>query len=672
MITYNVNNFDYSLINKYDYVTRPRGRQYTKNKVKYLNVVCAFDIETTGLEDIEQAFMYVRQFAIGTDYIIIGRTWDEFLYFINNIINFLDDNVRLVCYVHNLSFEMSFLKGIYQFTNDDIFAIDTRKVLKAVMYDHIELRCSYLQTNMSLKEFTHKYNVKHKKLEDFVYTKKRYPWTKLTKKELDYAINDVLGLVEAIEAEMKIDGDNLYTIPMTSTGYVRRMAKRSMYSFNHMQLKSMLPNYEVYEMLSEAFRGGNTHANRYMTDTIIDNVKSADRSSSYPDCQVNDKYPMSAFYIEKQQVSIDWVLDLIYKYKKAVLIRIRFDDIELIDKLWGAPYLSRDKCRNVLEGVYDNGRILEAKTLTTTLTDIDLNIVLSEYTFSNCEVISCASAKYGYLPRQIRELNIKLYKDKTELKGLPDQEIYYFKSKNLINSIYGMSVMRNIRYPIIFKDNMYYVDTEADPRELLAKYQRKAFLNYAWGVWTTARARYRLEEGIRLAGHNFVYCDTDSVKYIGDIDWTKYNKERIRISKANNAYAKDAKGKTHYMGVFEEEETYPRFKTLGAKKYCGEDKDGHLHLTLAGVSKVKGAQELEERGGLKAFKDDFIFIKGGGNEAIYNDNIDKVINIKGHKLRITDNLYIKPSTYTLGMTEEYIALLEDSELWLEVFKKEQL
>ena len=376
MITYNVNNFDYSLINKYDYVTRPRGRQYTKNKVKYLNVVCAFDIETTGLEDIEQAFMYVWQFAIGTDYIIIGRTWDEFLYFIDSIINYLDDNVRLVCYVHNLSFEMSFLKGIYQFTNDDIFAIDTRKVLKAVMYDHIELRCSYLQTNMSLKEFTHKYNVKHKKLDDFIYTKKRYPRTKLTKKELDYAINDVLGLVEAIEAEMKIDGDNLYTIPMTSTGYVRRMAKRSMYSFNHMQLKSMLPNYEVYEMLSEAFRGGNTHANRYMADTIIENVKSADRSSSYPDCQVNDKYPMSEFYIEEQKVSMDWVLDLIYKYKKAVLIRIRFDDIELIDKLWGAPYLSRDKCRNVLEGVYDNGRILEARTLTTTLTDIDLNIVL--------------------------------------------------------------------------------------------------------------------------------------------------------------------------------------------------------------------------------------------------------------------------------------------------------
>ena len=99
-----------------------------------------------------------------------------------------------------------------------------------------------------------------------------------------------------------------------------------------------------------------------------------------------------------------------------------------------------------------------------------------------------------------------------------------------------------------------------------------------------------MEEGIRLAGHRFVYCDTDSVKYIGDIDWTNYNKERIRISKKNGAYAKDSKGVLHYMGVFEQEETYKRFKTLGAKKYCGEDDDGHLHLTLAGVSKKLAAE----------------------------------------------------------------------------------
>lgn len=669
---YNVNNFDYNIISQFDYLKKPRGRQYTKDEKKILNVTCAFDIETTGLEKLEQSFMYIWQLAIGTDIVIIGRYWHEFIKLLEKLSEILEDYVYMIIYVHNLSYEFTFLKGIYEFSNEDIFALDRRKVAKCTMYKHFEFRCSYIQTNMSLKEFTHKYNVEHKKLEDFIYTKKRYPWTKLSKKELDYAINDVVGLVEAINEEMRLDNDTLWTIPLTSTGYIRRMAKRSMYGYNHRQLKAMLPDFEIYTMLAEAFRGGNTHANRYMADTIIHNVSSADRSSSYPDCQVNDKYPMSEFYLHTRKLDVDEVLDLIYKHHKAVLIRICFHDLELLDKLWGCPYLSRDKCRHVINGLYDNGRILEADYLETTLTDIDLKIVLAQYTFSSCDILKCADARYGYLPNQIRNLNIELYKKKTELKGIKEQEIYYMKSKNLLNSIYGMTVQRPVREPIIFTNNMFELDTSADPEELLEKYYRKAFLSYAWGVWTTAHARYRLEEGIRLAGHNFVYCDTDSVKYIGDIDWTAYNRERIRISKANGAYAKDAKGNMHYMGVFEAEEFMPRFKTLGAKKYCYEDEDKHLHLTLAGVSKKLGAEELEARGGLEAFKDNFIFVKAGGNEAIYNDNVNKSIKINNKEIIITDNLYLKPSTYTLGMTEEYIRLLEDSELWLEIMEKEAL
>lgn len=667
---YSIDNYPYINLKDVKCATRPRGKQYTKIKKDIKDIVCAFDIEATNLDDIEQAFMYVWQFAIGKD-VIIGRYWDEFITCLHNIIDVLDDTEYLVIYVHNLSYEFSFLKGIYDFSNDEIFAIDMRKVLKATMFNHFELRCSYLQTNMSLREFTHKYNVEHKKLDDFKYSKKRYPWSKLTKKELDYMINDVLGLVEAIEEEMRIDGDNLYTIPMTSTGCVRRMAKRRMQSFNYNQLHNMLPSYEVYEMLSEAFRGGNTHANRYYADRIIENVSSADRSSSYPDCQVNDKYPMTEFYIEDKDVTLDWVLDLIYKYKKAVIFRVAFTNIRLKDDLRGVPYLSRDKSRSVLNGYYDNGRILSADYLETTLTDIDFKIILEEYIWDDCKPIKVANASYGYLPRQIRDLNKELYKNKTELKGVDGQDIYYMKSKNLLNSIYGMSVQRPVKQSIIYEDGYFKLD-DKDEEEILLKNYRRAFMSYARGVWTTAHARYRLEEGIRLAGHRFVYCDTDSVKYTGDIDWTSYNQERIRISKKNGAYAKDSKGKMHYMGVFEQEETYPRFKTLGAKKYCGEDAEGHLHLTLAGVSKKLGAEELEERGGLESFKDGFIFIKGGGNEAKYNDNIDIKIKVDNHILEIKDNLYIKASVYTLGLTEEYIDLLNDAELWLEVLKKEML
>ena len=667
---FNIDNYPYDNLKDIKCVTRPKGRQYTKVKKDIKNIICAFDIETTNLDDIEQSFMYVWQLAIYKD-VIIGRTWDEYLLCLDRIKEQLKEHEYLIIYVHNLSFEFSFLKGIYQFSNDEIFAIDMRKVLKCTMFNHFEYRCSYLQSNMSLKELTYKYDVEHKKLDDFKYNKKRYPWSALSKKELDYMINDVLGLVESIEAQMVLDGDSLYTIPMTSTGYVRRIAKRAMQKFNYHQLHALLPTYEIYQMLSEAFRGGNTHANRFYADRIIENVSSADRSSSYPDCQVNDRYPMTEFYIEEKEVDINWILDLIYKYKKAVLFRVSFTNIRLKDDLWGAPYLSRDKSRNVLNGYYDNGRILSADYLETTLTDIDFKIILDEYIWDDIKPIKVANASYGYLPRQIRDLNIDLYKKKTELKGVSGQEIYYMKSKNLLNSIYGMSVQRPVKQSIIYKDGLFTLDNK-DEEEILLKNYKRAFMSYAWGVWTTAWARYRLEEGIKLAGYRFVYCDTDSVKYIGDIDWSKYNSERIKISKKNNAYAVDPSGEVHYMGVYEQEETYKRFKTLGAKKYCGEDDNKHLHLTLAGVSKKIGAEELEDRGGLESFKDGFIFIKGGGNEAVYNDNVNLKYKIKDKYINITDNLYIKPSTYTLGLTSEYVELLNDSELWIEVLKKEML
>lgn len=57
-------------------------------------------------------------------------------------------------------------------------------------------------------------------------------------------------------------------------------------------------------------------------------------------------------------------------------------------------------------------------------------------------------------------------------------------SKQLLNSLYGMTAQGPLKPDIEFNE----------------------------GVYTTAWARLRLEEGIRLAGENLVYVDTDSVK----------------------------------------------------------------------------------------------------------------------------------------------------------------
>jgi hypothetical protein len=657
---YDVHNFDYSLLNKEKLAKRPRGNPRGRKQCHYKNVICAFDIETTNIPEIEQSVMYIWQFQYGLDYTIIGRTWDEFLYMLEKFKEQLSGDSWMVIFVHNLSFEWQFLSGIYDFLPEEVFATESRKILKCEMYNCFEFRCSYLHSNMSLKEYTTKMGVKDVKLsgEDFDYSKQRFSWTPLTEEELHYCINDVKGLVEAITIEMEHDGDTLHTFPLTSTGYVRRDVKRSMYGFNSMQLKEMLPDENVYGILREAFRGGNCHANRYFAGDIIENVRSYDRSSSYPDVMCNCKFPMTKFQ-KVTNCSGDYLIRLIKVKKRAVIFRARFYDLALKNKYTGIPYLSTDKCRYIKEGKFDNGRILSAEYLETSLTDIDFKIILSMYKFSDCQPYDIYYARYDYLPKMVTDVVKEYYKRKTELKGNADEGIYYMKAKNKLNSCYGMCVQDVAKRSILYKNGEFVLDDKSI-KELIAKNNRKAFLSYRWGVYVRRWARYRLQEGIDLCGDNIVYVDTDSCKYVGDVDWSKYNEERKADSLRSGAYAYDSEGKIHYMGVYEPEDTCQKFKTLGAKKYVGEI-DGKLKITIAGVGKYKGAKELEKYGGITAFKEGFTFVDAGGTESKYNDLKEPIkYKVDGHEILITSNIYISDSTYTLGITAEYDWLLTHS------------
>lgn len=647
-------------------VKRKQGNQRTKKRVKYRDIITAFDIETTRLIDIEQSIMYVWQWQFDEDYTVVGRTWEQFAAFQRKIAKILDDSV-LVVFVHNLSYEFQFLRGIYQFRPDEVFAIKSRKVLKCNMHGCFEFRCSYIHSNMNLDTYTKKMGVKHKKLTGtFDYEKIRYPWTKLSNDELAYCVHDVQGLVEAIKIEMEHDGDNLYTFPLTSTGYVRRDAKKAMSNVSFGFVKNQLPDYEIYKMLREAFRGGNTHANRYYANYTLHNVHSADRSSSYPDVMCNCKFPISEFY-RLGNLPYKDVVKLIEKRNKALIMRVAITGIYLTRIDWGCPYLSISKCRHIENALEDNGRILSADYLETTLTDIDLRIVLQEYSFTDIRFFDVASSRYGYLPSSLISTICQYYHYKTELKNVPGQELLYMKSKNKLNSLYGMCAQDPVKQSILFINNDFQEQNEEEAK-LLLEHNKKAFLAYQWGVWVTAWARYRLEEGIILAhgdienpnSPQFVYCDTDSVKYLGDIDLTVFNRQRITDSKRSGAYATDPAGIIHYMGVYEKEHDMCEFRTMGAKKYVyRETPKDKLICTIAGVSKSLGGKELESHGGITAFHEGFTFEQAGGLEAVYNDDVDTVIYVEGYSLHITANVVLRPSTYTLGLSADYKRLLTE-------------
>ena len=111
------------------------------------------------------------------------------------------------------------------------------------------------------------------------------------------------------------------------------------------------------------------------------------------------------------------------------------------------------------------------------------------------------------------------------------------------------------------------------------------------------------------------------------------------------------------MGVYEQEKTDQRFKTLGAKKYAFEQ-DGKTYITVAGVNKRLGGKELERFGGLDAFNEGFIFREAGGMESVYNDEPYGYVNIDGHELYVGTNVLLRDSTYSLGITDEYRRILE--------------
>lgn len=641
----------------------------------YSNVICAFDIETTRLEEVEQSIMYIWQFAmldVETGYIVCvyGRQWDEFA----NLMRALDTSgLTFMIFVHNLSYEFQWLRSVLPFQEEDVFPIKSRSILKVIMGHerHLEFRCSYHQTHKSLDKLLKDYDVENKKL-DYDYNIRRYPWTVLTTDEIDYCVNDVVGLVQAMYARMKQGDDNLYTLPFTSTGYVRRLARNAMKQYNFKTLHSMMCNYEVYEMLREEFRGGDTHANRYYVGQILSNVHSYDRASSYPDVMLNGRFPMSAF---RRNYEITTVSDIerMKRYGQAVLFRATFTNIEQKDVYYGCPYLSRDKGRYIENPIIDNGRILSADSYTCTLNDVDFDIIQSEYVWEDITITDAYTARYGFLPEPLRQVVRDLFVNKTSLKGVDEKE--YMLSKELINALYGMCAQNPVKPDIIFHnipsdDFTCYELQDGDKVAKLEQYNKKAFLLYAWGCWVTALARKRLKDCINIVGDDFVYSDTDSVKFIEsprfhaiEAQISNLNKELKADSIQNGGQAQDRKGNTHYLGVYEYEGMYDRFITLGAKKYAYEQ-DGKLAITIAGVNKKLGAKEL---GKLENLKIGFTFREAGGLESVYNDTdfgwyAPDTENVS-RETYITRNVCLRPSTYTVGLTLEYLRVVDSPELW---------
>lgn len=643
-----------------------------KRQVTYLNCPAAFDIETTnitaeqaeamGYGDRAFSFMYHWQFCLNNE-VVFGRTWEEFQQLLKKIQRamHLDDLYRLVIYCHNLSYEFQFMRRFINVTGG--FFKDKYKPLTIVTSYGIEFRDSLALTNMSLDKFLKNENCIYKKNDGdkYDYNKLRTPKTPLTEYERSYCYCDVRGLCEAIGSLMK--QDNLAKIPLTSTGYVRRAARQSMKQNKKNRLiftETKLDLY-LYRLMREAFRGGDTHANIRYSNQILHDVTSRDIQSSYPTSMMCDLFPITPF----ERITLD-DFETLNLEGYAYIIKIRLTEVKYIGDC-GNPYISRSKCTQCVTNglVIDNGRVMFSHGIEITLTDIDWQIIQAEYTFDDVYFHDIYVSRYGELPKEYKDIVMEYYRGKTELKGI--DQYMYMKSKNRLNSLYGMMVTNILQDLTEYVDNEYVEEKELSPlkqnehdRELLEKYykSRNNFLCYQWGIWVTAHARMRLRKALWAVGKDVVYCDTDSVKYINNHDdiFERFNDDAVVLAKKYGAFAIDPKGKTQYMGIWDDDGKYKRFKTLGAKKYCIEE-EGKVLTTIAGVSKDKG-REFFSKTGIEGFEIGAKISDSGHLVAYYNDDEIHEITINGCTFKSGSNIALLEGGYEVGVTNEYMELLK--------------
>ena len=697
--------------NDYELRTKREYNGHDCDYIKYINLPCAFDIETTSITIFGHKYsgMYIWQFGIN-GVVCYGRTWEEFEEAMIKVCKHfnLSYEKRVPVYVHNLQYEFQFIRQHFEWAN--IFAREERQPLRALTSVGIEYRCSLALSGCSLEQTCkglNKYKIE-KKTGDLDYDLIRTPLTPLTKKEIGYSVYDVYCVMNYIKEEMEKYDNNIVKLPMTKTGKVREYCRNVCFNKvngkGYRQLMSSLTinNVFEYDMLKRAFQGGFTHAGFYNCYYTHLNVGSHDFTSSYPAVMVAEAYPMS----KGEEYHIESVEDLKSQSKRYCLVfNVHFENLR--PKFKYEHYLSGSKCWTLNSDNHqvffsekhkgcklDNGRVISAQECYTTITDVDWEIIERAYDFDTVHFGKGFRYRKGYLPTPFVQCILDFYEKKTTLKDVEGMEAEYALGKENVNSCYGMTVTDIINDVIEYQDDEWGTH-DGDKEKQIEQYNKskKRFLFYPWGVFVTAYARRNLWTGILECGKDYIYSDTDSLKILNPKNHEEYFKKYNEwiINKLTTACKYHnisvdkvrpltVKGKEKPLGVWDDEaidtpegHLYARrFKTLGAKRYLieywdSESKKWKLKCTIAGVNKKKTSEgfmkdydnAFEKFTNLMTVPEDY----SGRLISTYIDPDDMedfdCVDYKGtpYHFKAHTGIHLGKSDYNLTMTEMYMAVL---------------
>lgn len=664
-------------------------------KYYYYNIPVSFDIESTSIGGNSKcykgnnkvAFMYMWSFSF-CGYNIIGRTWEEFIYLLDNIVRLFNISLeqRLIIYVHNLAFEFQFLRKYLDIKS--VFSLSERKPVKVLCNNGVEFRCSYVLSGYSLAMLGTKLTrYKIMKLSGIMdYELCRHSETVLTQDEINYSIKDVMVVAAYIQECIENNGD-ITKIPLTKTGYVRRYCRENcLYeSKNHRQgglkfvsyrkiMKELIMSPELYTICKQAFMGGFTHANPLTSNETLKNIGSFDETSAYPSVMVSEKFPMSRALKFKIKTKKDFNLKL---EKYCSIFYIKFYNIK--SKYLFENYIPISHCIESKKVIENNGRVVSANEISIAITNVDFTIINSMYEWEDMEIGDFYAFEKDYLPKDLVYSILKLYKDKTELKKVEGREVEYALAKEQLNACYGMMVTDICRDDIIYDKNNWSKN-KPNLDTSIKSYNKsiKRFLFYPWGIFVTAYARLNLFTGILEFKDDYVYSDTDSLKcqnidkhreYINNYNKFITNKIELALKKQNidieMSRPKNIKGEVEQMGVWDYEGTYDKFKTLGAKRYMYE-KNNEITLTVSGLNKSVATPYLINKYGNNIFDKftDKLYIPreytGKNTHTYIDDEIEIEVTDylgKTKKVLSKSGVHLEPCDYSMDLSIKYLNYL---------------
>ena len=262
------------------------------------------------------------------------------------------------------------------------------------------------------------------------------------------------------------------------------------------------------------------------------------------------------------------------------------------------------------------------------------------------------------------------------MKGNPDKVYEYMKSKNKLNSTFGMCVTDLLQDEWAMDGfTGEWHREKADAEKALKTYyaSKNSFLQYQWGIYVTAHARKQLQDMLDVVGMDVVYCDTDSIKFLHpDFHFPEFEaKNKILAKRAieNDIPAFcDVCEKRYILGVWDLDALYIQFKTLGAKKYCGVEWDEKAEQsgkdpvrftsTVAGVNKKLGAENLKCCNNFRLCRR---LENVGRTISCFNNSKPHYIKVNGEEILTASNIGILDTTYTLGVSNEYYEVLVNSQ-----------